>query len=86
MLVLGDDQTVAMQAVAGTPLEARMAAAFAGGTPLGGNSAGDAVQSRTMMNGYFGANGPAQPMRQNVVDVWTYDGTHRISRAGWSSG
>lgn len=79
MFVLGGDQTVAMQVVAGTPVEAAMDAAWQGGTPLGGNSAGDAVQSRTMINGYVGSNGPAESMRQGVVDVWTYDGSGATS-------
>ena len=52
MYVLGGDQTVAMQVVAGTPVEAAMAAAYARGAVFGGNSAGDAVQSRNMINGY----------------------------------
>jgi len=74
MYVLGGDQTVAMQVVANTPLEDAMAAAFARGAVLGGNSAGDAVQSRDMINGYTGSNGPAESLRQGAVDVWAYDG------------
>ncbi len=75
MFVLGGDQTIAMQVVAGTPFEARMATAWNQGTPMGGNSAGDAVQSQTMINGYFTGYGPATSMRRNAVDVWTYDGS-----------
>jgi cyanophycinase-like exopeptidase len=74
MYVLGGDQTVAMQVVAGTPVEAAMADAYARGAVFGGNSAGDAVQSRNMINGYTGSNGPAESMRQGAVDVWTYSG------------
>jgi cyanophycinase-like exopeptidase len=73
MYVLGGDQTVAMQVVAGTPVEEAMAAAYARGAAFGGNSAGDAVQSRTMINGYTGSNGPAESMRQGAVDVWNGD-------------
>jgi cyanophycinase-like exopeptidase len=69
MFVLGGDQTVAMNTVHDTPLEAAMTAAFEAGAVLGGNSAGDAVQSRDMINGYSGANGPAESMRQGAVQV-----------------
>ena len=73
MFVLGGDQTVAMQVVAGTPVEAAMTAAFERGAVFGGNSAGDAVQSRTMINGYVGGNGPEESLRQGAVDVWDGD-------------
>ncbi len=73
MFVLGGDQTVAMQVVAGTPVEVAMTAAFERGAVMGGNSAGDAVQSRTMINGYVGSNGPAESMRKDAVDVWDGD-------------
>jgi len=73
MFVLGGDQTVAMQVVAGTPVEAAMTAAYRRGAVMGGNSAGDAVQSRTMINGYVGSNGPAESLRKDAVDVWDGD-------------
>lgn len=69
MFSLGGDQGVAMQVVQATPLEAAMTAAYEAGAAFGGNSAGDAVQSRIMLNGYLGANGPAESMRQGVLDV-----------------
>ena len=69
MFVLGGDQTVAMNTVHDTPLEAAMTAAFQAGAVVGGNSAGDAVQSRDMINGYYGANGPAESLRQGAVQV-----------------
>jgi cyanophycinase-like exopeptidase len=40
---------------------------------FGGNSAGDAVQSRDMINGYFGDNGPAESLQEDAVQV-CYDG------------
>ncbi len=70
MYVLGGDQTVSMQVTAGTVLEGRMTEAYLAGAAFGGNSAGDAVQSRTMINGYVGANGPAEGLRRGTVDVW----------------
>jgi cyanophycinase-like exopeptidase len=69
IFILGGDQTVAMNTVHDTPLETAMAAAFRAGAAVGGNSAGDAVQSRDMINGYYGANGPAESLRRNAVQV-----------------
>jgi cyanophycinase-like exopeptidase len=69
MFVLGGDQTVAMNVVHDTPLEAAMTAAYQAGAAFGGNSAGDAVQSRDMINGYAGDNGPAESMREDAVQV-----------------
>src|SRR5207253_5576287 len=58
IFVLGGDQTIAMMVVADTEFEQRMAASYAAGAAVGGNSAGDAVQSVNMIAGYTGANGP----------------------------
>lgn len=80
MYVLGGDQTVAMTLVAGTPLEAKMAEAYAGGGVFGGISAGDAVQSVNMINGYTGSNGAAESMRRGAVDVWSYTGPGDLTR------
>src|SRR3954452_6636893 len=75
MFILGGDQTVAMNVVHDTPLERAMASAFYAGAVVGGNSAGDAVQSRDMINGYTGSNGPAESMRQGAVEVCHDAGT-----------
>ncbi|HEX5827132.1 MAG TPA: hypothetical protein VFY23_06405 [Candidatus Limnocylindrales bacterium] len=69
MYVLGGDQGVALQVVEDTDLEHEMAAAFYAGAVFGGNSAGAAVQSRIMINGYLGGNGPAESLREDVIDV-----------------
>ena len=69
MYVLGGDQTVAMNTVHDTPLEAAMTAAFEAGAVFGGNSAGDAVQSTDMINGYYGSNGPAESLQEGAVQV-----------------
>jgi cyanophycinase len=74
MYILGGDQTVAMQVVANTPFEERMASAFNAGAVVGGNSAGAAVQSRNMINGFAGSNGPENGFQQGSVDLWLYDG------------
>jgi cyanophycinase-like exopeptidase len=69
MYVLGGDQTVAMNLVHDTPLEAAMTDAFEDGAVFGGNSAGDAVQSTDMINGYYDGNGPAESLREGAVQV-----------------
>src|SRR3954454_7326211 len=73
IFILGGDQTVAMNTVHDTPLERAMKSAFESGTVVGGNSAGDAVQSRDMTNGYNGSNGPAESLRRDAVPV-LFDG------------
>jgi len=74
MYILGGDQTIGMKVVANTPFEEHMANAFNLGAVLSGNSAGAAVQSRNMINGYVGNNGPENGFQQGSVDLWTYDG------------
>jgi len=68
--ILGGDQTIAMQVVADTPTEQRMAAAYAAGVAVGGNSAGAAVESLNMIGGYTGNNGPENGLQQGSVDLW----------------
>lgn len=80
MYVLGGDQTIAMQVVANTPFEERMAAAFKQGAVVGGNSAGAAVQSRNMINGYVGDFGPENGFQKGIVDLWLYEGPTDATR------
>src|SRR5689334_15211477 len=72
--ILGGDQTIAMHVVANTPFEGRMANAFNLGAVLSGNSAGAAVESRNMINGYIGNFGPENGFQQGTVDLWLYNG------------
>jgi len=74
MYILGGDQTIAMKVVANTPFEERMANAFNLGAVVSGNSAGDAVESRNMINGYVGNFGPENGFQQGTVDLWLYNG------------
>ena len=55
-----------------------MTAAFEAGAVFGGNSAGDAVQSRDMINGYYGSNGPAESIQQGAVQVCYDSGPTRL--------
>src|SRR6266508_4727051 len=68
--ILGGDQTIAMQVIADTPTEQRMAAAYAAGVVVSGNSAGAAVESLNMIGGYTGNNGPENGLQQGSVDLW----------------
>jgi len=68
---LGGDQVFAMQITANTPLEEALADAFARGVPMGGNSAGLAIGSRTMIAGYGGDQyGPENGFHEGAVLVW----------------
>jgi cyanophycinase len=74
LYILGGDQTIAMHVVADTPTEQRMAAAYAAGVVVGGNSAGAAVESLNMIAGYTGNNGPENGLAAGSVDLWTSQG------------
>src|SRR5919106_3489017 len=75
MYILGGDQTIAMQVVANTPFEERMANTFNAGAVVGGNSAGAAVESLNMIGGYTGNNGPENGFQQGSVDLWLPGGS-----------
>ncbi|GAA2739680.1 Type 1 glutamine amidotransferase-like domain-containing protein [Pedococcus aerophilus] len=71
--VLGGDQGLVMEVLAATPAEAAMGRAAAAGATIGGTSAGAAVQSRSMINGYVGSLGPADGLRRDSTLVWWGD-------------
>ena len=85
MYILGGDQTIAMQVVANTPFEERMASAFNAGTVVSGNSAGAAVESLNMIGGYTGNNGPENGFQEGSVDLWLPGGSDP-NRRGLSFG
>jgi cyanophycinase len=85
MYILGGDQTIAMQVVANTPFEERMATAFENGAVVSGNSAGAAVESLNMIGGYTGNNGPENGFQQGSVDLWLPGGSD-LNRRGLSFG
>ena len=80
MYILGGDQLIAMQVVANTPFERKMAEAFIQGAVVSGNSAGAAVQSRNMIAGYVGDYGPEHGFQEGIVDLWLYDGPEDETR------
>ena len=57
-----------------------MAQAYAAGAVVGGNSAGDAVQSVNMINGYTGATVLRSRLREGAVDIWASSGVTHPSR------
>jgi cyanophycinase len=85
MYILGGDQTIAMQVVANTPFEVKMANAFNAGVAVSGNSAGAAVESLNMIGGYTGNNGPENGFQQGSVDLWQ-PGSSDPNRRGLSFG
>jgi cyanophycinase-like exopeptidase len=80
IFILGGDQTVAMGVVADTPVEQQMTAAYNRGVVVSGTSAGDAVQSVNMINGFSGDNGPAESLQNGAIDFWSFDGPNDPSR------
>jgi cyanophycinase len=71
--ILGGDQGLAMKVLAGSPAETAMGRAAAAGATIGGTSAGAAVQSRNMINGYVGALGPADGLQRGSTLMWWGD-------------
>jgi cyanophycinase len=76
---LGGDQVIAMEIIAGTPLEGALEALHGGGVPLGGNSAGCAVQGRYMIAGLTGDNYAWDGLEHGAVDL-AYDGLAGVRR------
>src|SRR6478736_1240822 len=71
--VLGGDQGIAMQVLASSPAESAITAALHRGVALGGTSAGAAVQSRSMINGYTGSLDAPDGLRRDSTLVWWGD-------------
>jgi cyanophycinase len=76
---LGGDQVIAMEIIAGTPVESALAALHADGVPLGGNSAGCAVQGRYMIAGLTGSSYAWDGLEYGSVDL-AYDGDAGVRR------
>lgn len=82
--ILGGDQGLAMQVLADSPAEAAMDAANARGVAVGGTSAGAAVESRSMINGYVGDLSASDGLRRNSTLMWW--GDDRDAERGLSFG
>ncbi len=71
----GGDQTFAMIVIANSPAETALEALSTDGVPIGGNSAGAAVQSYYMIAGYTGDNSAWDGLKEGAVDLWYGDST-----------
>jgi len=73
VFILGGDQDLAMEALAGTPTEQAMSAAYHRGVVFSGTSAGDAVESRNMIWGFTDTGSQDNELQQASVLVWWGD-------------
>ena len=68
--ILGGDQGIAMEVLANSTVEDAMADAYANGVVFGGTSAGAAVESVDMINGYTDPGWPYNALEKDKVIVW----------------
>lgn len=73
VFILGGDQTIAMDVLANTIAEERMAEAFNRGVTFGGTSAGAAMQSQTMLAGYTDSGWPYNALERDQIIIWWAD-------------
>ena len=80
--LLGGDLEIAMDVLAGSPAETAITQAVEQrGVLLGGTSAGAAVESRNMINGYTSlSDTPALGLRRNSTLMWWDDGDDDTTR------
>jgi cyanophycinase len=70
IFILGGDQTIAMQVIAGTPFEKALEQAYHNGVIVAGTSAGGGMQSVTMMGGYAAGFDISDSLSFGAPDVW----------------
>ncbi len=73
VFILGGDQGLAMSVLADSPAETALQEASDRGAVVGGTSAGAAVESLSMINGYVGDLGPEDGLRQGSTLMWWGD-------------
>lgn len=78
IFILGGDQTVAMLAIAGTPIEARITELHQRGTIIAGTSAGGGMQSATMLAGYNPNYSANNALSFGSADVWHTQDEHGL--------
>jgi cyanophycinase len=78
VFILGGDQTVAMQALAGTPLESRLTELHQQGVIFAGTSAGGGMLSRTMLGGYNLNYAAENALFFGAPDVWNTEERHGL--------
>ena len=77
---LGGNQVYAMNILAGSPVEDAMADAFARGVVVGGTSAGDMVESMTMIAGYNPGFESPTALQEGAPRIWWSDDAHHQQR------
>lgn len=71
VFILGGDQAIAMQVLAGTPVEDALAELYSRGVVVAGTSAGAAVQSQSMIAGYSSDDfDSTNALNQGSVLLW----------------
>lgn len=75
--LLGGDQGIAIKVLGNTPAERSMKAAYDRGVIVAGTSAGAAVESRTMINGYNEDFGASDGLRRAAPLIWWGDDDDR---------
>lgn len=78
--ILGGDQTIAVAVLAESPAETVMTDAFNRGVIFGGNSAGAAVDSLSMIAGYTDDGYPENGLEKDAVIVWWANGENPRER------
>ncbi|MEJ5223701.1 MAG: hypothetical protein WHV44_04535, partial [Anaerolineales bacterium] len=79
IFILGGDQTVAMQAIIGTPLEKRLEELFQRGVIVTGTSAGCGMQSYSMLGGYEANFSAGNALYFGAADVWNAPDRHGLT-------
>ncbi|HZY41755.1 MAG TPA: cyanophycinase, partial [Anaerolineae bacterium] len=70
IFILGGDQTIGMQIIAGTPLEDELTRAYQNGVIVAGTSAGGGMLSATMLGGYNENFAAANALDFGAPEVW----------------
>jgi|GEM_PF-258706 len=78
VFILGGDQTVAMQALVGTPAEARLTELHLAGVAIGGTSAGGGMQSAAMLAGYAPNYAAENSLSFGAAEVWRSPEKHGL--------
>lgn len=78
IFALGGDQTVAMQALLGTPLETRLTELNQQGVLFAGTSAGGGMQSAAMLAGYHPNYAAGNALSFGAADVWNSPEKHGL--------
>ena len=70
IFILGGDQTIGMQIVAGTPLEEELTKAYQNGVVVAGTGAGGGLLSATMLNGYNEGFTAVNALDFGAPEIW----------------